>query len=115
MKLFKYTALLIIYSAQASAVPSGADLLKACELSQQNDFAGIEGQICIWYVTACDCNIRKPELPAVCLPDDISIEELSRRVIKGLKQQQHLQELDADIAAAKVLVKDFPCADENLE
>jgi hypothetical protein len=96
----------------ALAAPSGADLLSACRHALSSKFAGTEGQMCIWYVTPCDCEaVRKPGAPRVCLPESVATEPLAREVVNGLEAQPELQLLDADIAAAKILSRIYPCPD----
>jgi len=108
--LFACVLLFFLPPRPVSAAPSGADLLVACKHSLGNDFRGIEGQMCIWYVTPCDCSSTgKKEIPRVCLPRSEPVETLARVVIEGLQATTGLQTLEADIAAALVLVKTYPC------
>jgi len=94
----------------AHATPSGAEFLRACRHALSNEFAGIEGQMCTWYVTPCDCEaVRKPGAPRVCLPESVATEPLARAVVSGLETQPDLQLQDADVAAAKILSRIYPC------
>ena len=97
-------------SAGALAAPSGADLAQACENALVGGFNGIQGRMCAWYVTPCDCAAgRKPEAPRVCLPGTIATEALAREVVTGLAAQPELQLRDADVAAAMILSGTYPC------
>lgn len=99
-----------VYSLRAA--PAANDLLRACESSLKNGFHGVEGELCYWYVTPCDCDYRKsPELPRVCLPKSIPTETLARTVIEGLKEQPELQSKEADYAAAVILSRIYPCTE----
>ena len=100
---------LLFTSAQAYAAPGSGELLKACERSLKNGFQGIEGQMCTWYVRPCECDPEKPGKPNVCLSEGLSTEDLARKVVSGLKAEPALLELEADVAAARVLVRDYPC------
>lgn len=92
------------------AAPAAADLLQACEHSLNNGFAGIEGEMCTWYVTPCDCDFGKEnKLPRVCLPEQIAVETLARVVVDALKEQPGLHTEDADFAAAMILSRVYPC------
>lgn len=101
-----------IHVSPVSAAPSGADLLVACEHSLANDFRGIEGQMCIWYVTPCDCSYTgSKEMPRVCLPRAVPVETLAREVIDGLQEATVLLNREADVAAALVLAEKYPCSE----
>ena len=94
----------------ANAVPVADDLLQACEVSLNNGFQGVVGEMCIWYVTPCDCTYGKAaELPRVCIPDTVPTESLARSVVDGLKAHPELLVKDADFAAAAVLSRIYPC------
>ena len=96
----------------ALADPSGAKLLTACEQSLVNGFTGIEGMMCTWYVTPCDCDYSKgSETPRVCLPPSPDIEALAREVTAGLRAQPDLQGKGANIAAGLILTRIYPCSD----
>ena len=95
------------------AAPSGGDLLRACELALAGGFSGIEGRMCTWYVMPCDCDpATNPEIPRVCLPAAVTTELLARKVVTGLAAQPELQLQDADMAAALILSRIYPCTDE---
>ena len=94
----------------ANAAPPATDLLRACEQSLASGFSGIEGQLCTWYVRPCDCDATKPDLPPVCLPEGMETEVLAEKVVRGLKAEPALMELEADVAATRILVREFPCA-----
>lgn len=94
------------------AAPAAADLLEACEYSLNNNFAGIKGEMCTWYVTPCDCDYGLDAvMPRVCLPEKIPVEDLARTVINGLKEQSELLAEDADFAAATILSRVYPCTE----
>ena len=104
--------LLMFYNGRVIATPSGADLLLACEHSLTNGFQGIKGQMCIWYATPCDCSYgNETEAPAVCLPVSVATETLVQEVIAGLQDQTELQAIDANVAAAMILSRTYPCPD----
>ena len=92
------------------ATPDGAELLAACKHSLEEGFSDIEGMMCTWYVTPCDCDYDKNnDIPRVCLPASTDIDALAREVITGLIAQPELQELNADIAANTILIRNYPC------
>ena len=102
--------MIILWISPLSAAPGADDLLKACEASLENGFQGIQGDLCIWYVTPCDCEYGKAsELPRVCLPESISTETLADKVVRGLIDQPELQAESADFAAAMILSRIYPC------
>ena len=101
---------LSLMTLPAAATPSATRLIYACEHALEYGFNDINGMLCTWYVTPCDCNqANKPEIPRVCLPPDIPVEFLAREVIDGIKTQEVPVTVDADYAAAKVLAKHYPC------
>jgi len=103
---------LLIFINPASAVPTAVDLLHACESSLENNFQGIEGDVCTWYVTPCDCDYgKKNEMPRVCLPESVPVESLARIVVDGLKEQPGLHREDANYAAALILTRVYPCSE----
>jgi hypothetical protein len=99
---------LILNPPVATAAPSGADLLEACQQSMRDGFDSMIGKMCTWYVTPCDCNLDK-SMPMVCLPESVTTETLAGLVINGLTEHPELQLLDASHAAANVLSQKFPC------
>ena len=101
--------LLLLFTVPVSAAPKAVDLLHACETFLADGLLGIEGQMCTWYVRPCECDPEKPGKPKVCLPEGLSTGELARKVVAGLKSDPALLDLEADVAAARVLVKEFPC------
>ena len=95
-----------------AAAPGGADLLRACNQALAGGFNGMQGRMCTWYVTPCDCEAaRKPGAPRVCLPEAVATESLARAVVAGLVAQPELQLKDADVAAAMILSRFYPCPD----
>jgi hypothetical protein len=100
-----------LYAATAwAASPGGADLLAACSYALQNGFVHVEGAMCTYYVTPCDCAaVREAGVPRVCLPDDIRVEMLARKVVEGLKAHPELQLRTAAAAAGEILSVDYPC------
>jgi hypothetical protein len=106
------TLCLCLPDSGALAAPGGAELLQACRQALTNGFAGVEGQMCAWYVTPCACEAgRKPGVPRVCLPETVATESLAREVVTGLVAQPELQSLDADISAAMILSRIYPCTE----
>jgi hypothetical protein len=98
------------FSFPATAAPTGANLLTACENSLVKGFSEEQGMFCTWYVTPCDCNHGKgSEIPRVCLPETIATETLAREVITGLQEYPELQEKNAEYAAAFILSRIYPC------
>lgn len=92
------------------AAPDGADLLRACETALENDFEGINGGMCGYYVRPCDCDAGRPvDAPRVCLPESMSAQSLAKRIIQGLKEEPSLQQRDAAVAAAVILSREYPC------
>lgn len=116
MKLFRFFTVLVIGALFAlpvnhvAAAPSGANLIVACEQALANDFQGVEGQMCTWYVTPCDCTYgKKSRMPRVCLPLSVPVEELAREVITTLQAEPALQSEEAGLAAALILARTYPC------
>jgi hypothetical protein len=110
MKQYYWVILLLIFSGNLQAAPTGADLLEACETSLEKGFQGSFGMMCVWYVTPCDCHHGKhSEIPRVCLPDGLETEDLAKQVIAGLKSTPELQSNTAEISAGKILVEKYPC------
>ena len=107
-----YNLVMFFHCGHVLADPSGAGLLSACEFSMDSGFEGIKGQMCTWYVTPCDCEYSKdPQAPRVCLPEFVAIEALAKQVVNGLKAQPELQEKNAEVAAAIILSRTYPCSD----
>lgn len=103
---------LLMWHQTLTAAPVAADLLRACENSLNAEFQGIEGELCTWYVTPCDCDYGKSnDLPRVCLPEAESTESLARTVIAGLRETPGLLDKPADYAAAIILSREYPCTE----
>ncbi|HIF52039.1 MAG TPA: hypothetical protein EYQ42_11030 [Thiotrichaceae bacterium] len=110
MKKLKWMSLLLLLSTDVFAVPTGFDLLEACEDSLANGFHGTTGMMCVWYVTPCDCQHGKDSaILRVCLPDGKSTESLAREVIEGLKSKSELQIDTAEVSVGKILAPKYPC------
>lgn len=100
----------LFFTILCLAAPAAGDLLQACEHSLSNGFDGVEGDMCTWYVTPCDCDYGKVNnMPRVCLPESVPIEILARTVVDGLREQTELHTEDADFAAAAILSRVYPC------
>jgi hypothetical protein len=100
------TSVLLITPAYTIAAPTGEDLLAACTDSLENGFETMEGKMCIWYVTPCNCDTA---LPQVCLPEESNTDRLARDVVEGLTGQMELQQTDAAHAATLILSNKYPC------
>ena len=112
MKNCRWIILFFLFCNNVMAIPTGEDLLEACEFSQKNGFQSKQGMMCIWYVTPCDCNFgNKKSIPRVCLPREISHELLADEVITGLKEKPELMQETADMAVGKILSPRYPCSD----
>jgi hypothetical protein len=100
-----------LYAATAwAASPGGTDLLTACSHALKNNFADVEGAMCTYYVTPCDCAaVREAGVPRVCLPDDVPVETLAHKVVDGLVASPDLQLRTAAAAAGEILSVDYPC------
>ena len=108
MKFFFFFLLFLSFNVYSS--PSGNDLLIACETSLEEGFQGTTGMMCVWYVTPCDCHYGKEtRIPRVCLPEDYETEYLAKEVIDGLKAKPKLLDETAEMAAAEILAKKYPC------
>jgi len=107
------SALLALPVKPVAAAPSGADLIAACEQALANDFQGMNGQMCTWYVTPCDCTYgqESTRMPRVCLPFSVAVEDLAREVITTLQAEPALQSEEAGLAAALILARTYPCQD----
>lgn len=116
-KQFYSTATLILFVITlpllaADKSPSGADLLAACQHSMDQGFSNVQGMLCSWYVTPCDCNYeKKRQLPRVCLPGSPDIDLLAQQVISGLNARPELLNMEADIAASTILTRYYPCSE----
>ncbi len=113
---FIFIALLsvLVCSQRLFAAPTGEALLHACKAALEDGFTDIEGQMCEWYVTPCDCHAGKdPGIPRVCLPHGIPTEWLAKEVIKGLLEKPALQNVSAEMAANTILSRSYPCTDED--
>ena len=107
-----FCIILIVLSMQVYASPNGADLLRACNTSMNNGFEGIEGMMCEYYLTPCDCTVGdKDPAPRFCPPAGISTGDLAAVVVDGLKRSHGLQNRDAQTAAAVILAERYPCSD----
>jgi hypothetical protein len=110
--LLAYLFMSMLYIERLMAAPSGTDLLAACEHSLKNGYQGIKGQMCIWYVTPCDCSYGgQSKVPRVCLSPAVATETLVQEVIAGLQKQTELQAEEANVAAALILSQTYPCLD----
>ena len=110
MKKYIIFLFLFLISEYSNAVPSGDELLKACEKSLKNGFQSAAGMMCVWYVTPCDCHDGKDsDILRVCLPEEIEEEFLARMVIEGLKANPYLKSKTAEIAASEILAPKYPC------
>lgn len=67
----------------------------------------MEGGMCTWYVTPCNCDTA---LPQVCLPETADTDSLARDVIEGLTDQMDLQQAEPAYAAALILSERYPCS-----
>jgi len=89
----------------------GHDLKAACQRALKNDFSGLEGQFCAWYVTPCACDIRESEDDnAICLPADATTEQLARVVIQGLEESPELLPRSPAVVAETILARKYPCS-----
>ena len=105
-----YVFLLFLTWTQAQAVPNGSDLLQACEVSLENGFRDIEGQMCEYYVITCDCDLGSGNAGSgICIPDHVSTETLARDVVNGIKNSPGLLQEYAVTAVEKVLSEKYPC------
>ena len=83
----------------------------ACRESVANDFHGIKGALCSWYVTPCDCETGNEELPKICTTEPVATETLAKIVIRGLEQTPALLHEEALFAAAVILSETYPCTE----
>lgn len=89
---------------------NGEDLKAACQRALRNDFSGLDGQFCAWYVTPCACDIRGSEAGnTICLPADATTEQLARGVIQGLDESPELLPQSPSVAAETILARKYPC------
>ena len=110
----KYLLLAILslwsFSTPRAAAPTGQQLLEACETAFKKDLQGTEALFCEWYATPCDCEaIRPADAPRVCLPENYDVQELSRKLLTGLRAAPELKQKQAATAAAIILARDYPC------
>lgn len=113
---FYFTIIFIAFSfyfhtAKADA-PTGRDLLTACQSSLAEGFNSIEGMLCTWYVTPCDCVHNSEDIPRVCLPANLTEEYLARLLIDELKSSKNLLSQNAELAANSILVNYYPCIEK---
>ena len=107
---FAVFCLLCLPLQEGHTAPTGSDLLYACSLSKESGFDSIEGKMCAWYVTPCNCGTDK-DIPAVCLPEDVNVDELAELVIQGLSTRENLLTESAAGSAAIILSENFPCTE----
>ena len=100
--------LMSMHASTGSEMPTGSDLLLACRNAIESGFDGMTGQMCTWYATPCDCSIDA-RLPRVCLPENLSMADTARIVIRGLINDPELQEQSATQAATLILAREYPC------
>ncbi len=98
-----------IFPTVKADAPTGNDLLMACRSSLDKGFNSVEGMLCTWYVTPCDCVHSREDVPRVCLPPGFNEENLARLVIDHLKSSRDLLNKDAAVAANTILVNYYPC------
>jgi hypothetical protein len=104
--------ILMSSSPPLAAAPTGLQLRNACEIAITNGFKSNAGMLCEWYVRPCNCRDEKSaRAPRVCLPDDVDYADLARKVVAGLKFETRLLTAEADLAAAIILSRSYPCAD----
>lgn len=97
---------------EAYASPNGTDLLRACRTSINNGFEDIEGMMCEYYLTPCECTAGEDNpAPRFCPPARASMGDLAVLVIDGFKKSPGLLNRDAQTAAAVILARRFPCSD----
>jgi hypothetical protein len=96
--------------AFAAGAPTGAQLLNSCEHALARGFHGLQGKMCRWYVTPCDCTASRPGLPQVCLPPGAPVRNLASQVVAGLKSEPGLRRESAAFAAHTILARRYPCA-----
>ena len=100
---------LLLYR-QVVAEPGGQQLLEACENTANKRASDIETMMCDWYITPCNCDTSQSDsIPRVCLPDNVSSDELRLIVVKALKSEPEMTRLGASKAAATILSRNFPC------
>jgi hypothetical protein len=66
--------------------------------------------MCAWYITPCNCG-SDTTIPAVCLPEDVKLDELAELVIQGLTTRDELLNTYAGDSAAIILSENFPCTE----
>lgn len=106
-------AVLELSPARADSIPNGAQLLNSCDHALAHGFGGIEGKMCQWYVTPCECTALQPGVPRVCLPEDAKPKDLAELVVKGLRAEPKLKDQSATMAANTILARRYPCAEEE--
>lgn len=113
-RLLFFCGLSLLHSTLIMAsAPNGGALLSACRDALNSGFTGVNGQLCSWYVTPCDCRVGKEDAPRVCLPESVTAAELAGIVVAGLTEKPGLQERDAESAVASVLAPLYPCTDPS--
>jgi len=97
-------------SPELAAAPTGNQLLEACQIALENNFSGMEGRLCEWYIRPCDCQYGQKEvMPPVCLPVSVSNTALAREVIAGLRGETERRAESAEMAARQILSRRYPC------
>lgn len=109
MRKILFVTLLILSMDGAQAAPTGEDLLVACNAALTNGFSGVEGMMCDWYVTPCNCEAGGQTAPKICLSGPVSTKTLAKAVVTGLGKNPELRRKDAAPAAAAVLSRIYPC------
>lgn len=102
--------ILLFLSGNASAAPTGRQLLDACRGVVAGSAGRIDSMMCEWYIRPCNCEVgENVKIPRVCLPDGVSSETLARKVIEGMETENELAGESASYAAAVILSKTYPC------
>ena len=108
----RFLILILLMSMQVHAAPLGKDLLHACRDTMNKGFPGIEGAMCEYYVTPCDCELGEdPVQPRFCPPQRITTARLAATVVKGLLNSPDLRQTPARAAAATILARKYPCTE----
>jgi hypothetical protein len=110
-QLLLMAGLLVAVGGQSVyAAPDGADLLAACNQSLSRGFGDLQGALCIWYITPCDCTSAMAEdRQPVCLPDNVATTVLAETIVKALDGNPELHTMEAGMAAAMILSRAYPC------
>ena len=96
------------FSIPATAGPSVAQLLAACDRGAVKGNRGVDAALCEWYAAPCGCKPGPPGEPHWCPPATEPIEQIAARVVGQLRMLPD-RTVDVDLAVPTILARIYPC------